>query len=131
MNSTTQITVGQEAVISHVGSWNTHYAFGYTVSKVTASGQVVVVRDGKERRFNKDGREMGTSSSYPDHINFNVAEIRASEDKRGREATAAAAINAVKVSESVKGTWGKESMEAKIADLEALLAAAKAAVAAI
>ncbi len=125
------VTIGQEAVISHVGSWSTHYAFGYTVSKVTASGQVVVVRDGKERRFNKDGREMGTSSSYPDRINFNVEEIRAAEAKRAREATAASAINAVKVQESVKATWGKESMVSKIAELEALLAAAKAAVEAI
>jgi ABC-type transport system substrate-binding protein len=133
MNSTTQIAVGQEAVISHSGSWSVHYYFGYKVTKVTPSGQVVVQHesDGYERRFDAKGREMGKSSNYPDSIHFNVVELRAAEDKRGREATAAAAINAVKVEETVRGTWGKESMEVRIANLEALLAAAKAAVAAI
>ena len=126
-----QITVGQEAVIGRTGSRSTHYHFDYKVTKVTPSGQVVVQRgsDGYERRFDAKGREIGRGN-YPDTLHFNVTEIRAIEDKKARQNAAASAILAVKV-ENCKGTYSKETMEEQIAQLEALLVAAKAAVASI
>lgn len=125
------VKIGQEAAVAHCGSWNTHYTFGYVVSKVTPTGQVTIKRtaDGYERKFDKNGYEMGTSSSKyrRDTVHFNVEELKIAEQTKKRAAQAAGAIMAVRVEES-RGTYSKEALMAQIAELEEKLAAARAAV---
>lgn len=123
--------IGQEAAVAHCGFWDTHYTFGYVVSKVTPTGLVTIKRtsDGYERKFDKDGREMGTySSKYNrDVVRFDVEELKAYVAKVHRAQNAAEAIRSVCVKES-RGTYGKESLLAQIAELEEKLSAARAAV---
>lgn len=125
------ITIGQEAAVAHCGSWNTHYTFGYVVSKVTPTGQVTIKRtsDGYERKFDKNGYETGTSASKyrRDTVCFNVEELKIAEQAKIRAARAAGAIMAVRVEES-RGTYGKEALLEQIAELEEKLAKARAAV---
>ena len=125
------ITIGQEAAVCHMGSWAHHYYFGYVVAKVTPTGQVTIKRncDGYERKFDKNGREMGTSMSKwnRDTVCFNVEELRQSEQAKKRAERAAEAIKNVCVIDS-RGTYGKEALLEQIAELEEKLAAARAAV---
>lgn len=133
-----QIAVGQEVAIQN-GYGRGHVNFGFTVAKVTRSGQVVidVSRDGikRERRFDADGYEMGashlSSSKYNrDRLVVDVAAAREQAARDERSAKAAGLLNEAKA-EHVRDTWGKDSMLKIVADLEAKLAAARAAVEAI
>ena len=133
--NTPRTTVGAEAAISRLSSYATIYQFGYTVTKVTPSGQVVVKRasDGLERRFDAQGYEMGSSASRyrRECIHFNVAEIRAAEAARLGANAAAQALNAVRLERPVQGTWGKKSLQETAAELRALLSQAEALIEAL
>lgn len=132
------VVVGQEVGIRS-GYGHGRVSFGYTVAKVTASGQVVVTRTepstipglNRERRFNADGYEMksGASTYHRDSLVTDVAAAR--ERARVEQAcnTAANAISAVRI--DARGTYGKEGLLEQVAKLETLLAAARAAVEAI
>lgn len=124
-----QITIGQEVVIAHHGSFTTHYNFGYTVAKVTPSGQVVVKRtsDGQERRFDKHLREMGVASYRGDTLYTDVAEIRARVAKKDLAHAASDAIKAVRV-DDCKPTYGLDYMQEQVEKLQALVDAARTAV---
>ena len=53
------IKVGQAAAIRRRGE----HVFGYTVTKVTPTGQVTITgSNGGTRRFNRNGREIGGST---------------------------------------------------------------------
>ena len=123
--------IGQEAAVAHCGSWNIHYTFGYVVAKVTPTGQVTIKRttDGYERKFDKNGCEMGRSASVylRDTVCFNVEELKASVSEKNRTNLAAEAIRNVRIEDS-RGTYGKECLLSQIAELEEKLAAARAAV---
>ena len=127
--NTKSLTVGQEVAILDYNTW----FFGYRVTKVTPSGQVIVKRDGSdayERRFDKRGYEMGGSKFRPASLSADVDTIRNSEDKLKRANKAATAIMAVKVDRCL-GTYSVEGMNEQLVQLQKLLDEAKAAVAAI
>ena len=106
------------------------YRFG-NVTRITPSGQVVVLADnGDEVKFNKRGASLSSSRYWKSsHINVNVEKIQDFMQRRENSAAAAKAINAVRTPE-FHATNCKDHMLAKIEELEKLLAAAKAAVAA-
>lgn len=128
---TIQAQVGQPAAIQHCGSWTSTFQTGYTVTKVTPSGQVVVTRDsdGYQRRFSADGREMGKSYSK-DWLRLDVAAVERELAGRAAARDASDAINALTSEDNrCKPTYSARYMQERIAIMEAQLAAAKAAVA--
>ncbi len=131
MSSNKQIAVGQAvAVQSGYGYSN---SFGWTVAKVTPKGQVVLKRDsdGYEMRFDADGYEMSKHAGRYHRARL-ITDIDAAKESNRREQAqrdAAAAINAVRG--EARSTYGKESMLEIVAQLEAAVAAARAAVDAI
>lgn len=124
----TEFQVGQEVAIVD----GRHTQFGYEVSKVTPSGQVLVVRksDGYVRRFNKNRREIGKFASFYTRLHADAEALRTVIDRRTRADQAAAAIMAVRVDRSL-GTYGVSGLQEQLAELEQLLETAKAAVQAI
>jgi len=123
--------IGQKVAIqSNIG-----YQFGYSISKVTPKGtKITVVResDGYERIFDKDGVEKNTMSSYYHRdrlVDYNKARVNA--DRSISKKKAARAFGEMMVVEKVRHTWGKESMENKVKEMEELLAKFKEAVEAI
>lgn len=123
-----QVQVGQEAAIVD----GTHVQFGYTVVKVTPTGQVTVRRnDGYERRFNSDSREINAlyhSKYRKPVVRFDVEALRQNELRDKKRQEAAEAINAIVPNDRARATWSKDSMLAHIAEIEALLQKAKALV---
>jgi hypothetical protein len=90
------ISIGQEAAVVHSGSWIDTVYFGYAVTKVTPTGQVTVTsQDGRTRRFDKKGYEMGTSSSQfrRDMVRFDIDVLQEQEDRKKRAFYAAQVIN--------------------------------------
>lgn len=136
MDDANQIQVGQEALVVSYRNWGgVDRDFGWTVKRVTPSGQVVVGKEGQtDRRFDARLREIGKSGSLwavaPD-LCLNVAEHRAVADKERLAAEAASAINAVRCEEPAKRTWPTESLRREVKRLRALLDAADAAVKAL
>lgn len=125
-----QATVGAPAAVQYNGSWgHIRYQLGYTVTKVTPSGQVTITRDsdGYERKFNAKGHEMN-KLSCGDTLRLDVEAVQAEMNRVSRYRAAADALNNVRLGEQVKYTWGADSMRNRIAELEALLAKAKEAV---
>jgi hypothetical protein len=106
------ISIGQEAAVIHSGSWIDTVYFGYTVTKVTPTGQVTVTRqDGHTRRFAKDGYEMGTSVSRfrRDMVRFDVDVLQEQEDRKKRAFYAAQVINDI-VPLRVTRQYSKDAM---------------------
>lgn len=128
----TNAKVGQEvAVQSRYNSDS--FMFGWTVAKITPTGQVVAKRtaDGYEMRFDKDGYRMETSSSRYrcerlitdfDSVHETVRVAKAKSD-------AAQAVNAVKGNAARFND--KESLRRQIQELAVALEAARVAVEAI
>ena len=116
--------------------------FGYTVSRVTPSGRFEATKAGRVNAFtgqpevlyfNAQGYELdgslnGTIKRYGSEADLDCAkwERRLLGEKLARNARDA--LNAVKLAEPARDTWGKESMVNKLAELENLLALARAAV---
>lgn len=130
------LTVGQEVVVCRSGSWETHYAFGYRVTKVTPSGQFTIQLDcegmqaSRVRRFNKDGDELGEGKSEwrSTWIDTDVAGIRARIDSKAATRAAAEKLQAVDP-KPVGKQWGKTYLMLRAAELRAALDAADAAIA--
>ena len=129
---TNKPAIGDQVAICRYASFGpSTYDFGYTISRITPSGQMVVKRaDGYERKFDKHGEEMSGSSYNRPYLRHNVAELELEVAALNRSKTAVQAILAVKVSES-RATWGKGSLAKQITELQVLLDAARAAVEAI
>jgi hypothetical protein len=100
------ISIGQEAVVVHQGTWDDtiHYCFGYVVTKVSPTDQVTITHtDGHERQFGKDGYEIGISStpSSPsswlrrDTVRFDITELRGLATRAKRASLAAQMINSI------------------------------------
>lgn len=138
MANTNQTAVaGQEVAIQSGYGRGTVY-FGYKIARVTPKGQVVIeipamgTIAARERRFDADGYEMGSSAGKfnRDRLVFDVAAARANAEREKRSALAAGLLNDINA-DRVRSTYSKESMLKVVADLEAQLAAARAAVEAI
>jgi hypothetical protein len=115
------ISIGQEAAVIHSGSWSNTVYFGYTVTKVTPTGQVTLTRqDGHTRRFDKKGYEMGTSDSRfrRDMIRFDVDELREQESNKKRATDAAQAINDIDKPYNMNHNCSKEVMYAELDALQ-------------
>jgi hypothetical protein len=115
------ISIGQEAVVVHHGRWDSKVQFGYTVTKVTPTGQVTITnQDGRTRRFNKKGFEMGTpSSSYNrDMVRFDIDELQEQESRKDRAIAAAQAINFIDKPNNVTRYYSKEVMYAELDALQ-------------
>lgn len=70
--------IGQEVVVIGRTYGKTHRIFGYRVKRVTPSGQIVVERNGDERRFCKAGKQLPRATTFRSNswIEYNVAEQR-------------------------------------------------------
>ena len=134
MTSTTTLTVGQEVGIRSGGYRAVQ--FGYTVTKITKTGQVTVsipTQDGGVhlRRFDADGKEMGTGLSRWHRAEL-VTDLDAAREQERQHKARVDAARAIEAVRAECGTgYSKESMQQLITKLEAKLAAAKAAVDAI
>lgn len=129
-----QVSVGQAVAVQ--SSYANHsYNFDYAVVKVTPKGQVVVKRgsDGYEMRFDADGYEMSKfASKYRrSRLVVDVEAARKAEAAKAARRNAAALLNAVAVGHQVTEHYGPEDMAKVLADLEAKIAAARAAVEAL
>jgi hypothetical protein len=114
------ISIGQEAAVVQLHRWATHTVhFGYTVTKVTPTGQVTITsQDGHKHRFDKNGYEMGAPSSYSRKmIRFDVGVLREQESRKKRAIDAAQAMNDIDKPNNVTHHYSKEVM---YADLDAL-----------
>jgi hypothetical protein len=106
------ISIGQEAAVVHFGTWSNTVYVGYTVTKVTPTGQVTLTRqDGHTRRFDKTGYEMGTSDSRfrRDMIRFDIDELQEQESSKKRAIDAAHTINDI-VPIKVTRHYSKDAM---------------------
>jgi hypothetical protein len=115
------ISIGQEAAVVHSGRWDSIVQFGYTVTKVTPTGQVTVTRqDGYTRRFDKKGYEMGTSSSSYDRdiVRFDIGVLQEQESRKKRAIAAAQAINYIDKPNNVNHHYSKEVMYAELDALQ-------------
>lgn len=139
MNTFTKPTVGQEIAYSaYTGGYEPRYSFGWIVTKVTPSGRFTAQRGDDAtyaRHFNTQGYEVkslvsGTLRTCGGAARTDVTELKARAAQRDQARAAAAAILAVKVTEC-RHTYGKDYMLEQVAQLEALVAAARAAVEAI
>lgn len=115
--------VGQEVVVVHNTHYGSHYAYGYTVNRVTPTGQVVVKRDtdGLERRFDKRGREMGRpgwNSNY--WLEADVEACKGRDARKMRTVQACEALKLVRV-DQCQPTYSKEHLLEEVARLQALL----------
>ena len=108
--------------------------FGFTVYKVTPSGQVVVRSEGptaREIRFDKDGYEMSKFASRYRRGQLIVDVANARERERKAEATRKA-VDSVNAVRGDAGRYNdKESLQTQVVKLSELLDAARAAVEAI
>ena len=134
------LTVGQEVVVCRNGSWETHYTFGWRVTKVTPSGQVVVtwtdsagVSPSRDRRFSKDGDEMGEGKSEwrGVWIDTDVAGIRDQIATKDARRNAAQLLHGVTTYDQIGRGASKEFLLATAAKMRAALDAADAAIAAL
>lgn len=137
MNTFTKPTVGQEIAYSgYTSGYESQYSFGWIVTKVTPSGRFTAQRGDDAtyaRHFNAKGYETTTTGAVKDWggaARTDVDELKAYLAQRNRARAAAGAILAVKVNKS-HHTYGKDFMLEQVAQLEALVAAARAAVEAI
>lgn len=131
-NTKPRPVVGQEVVVARMGSWDMHYDFGYVVTKVTPSGQVVVKHPEitAECRFNADHREVGVDRYRAAELRLDVQELQEREARQKRSIDAVNLIHAVRT--TVQGRKPcKTLLQEEIQELEEKLAAAKAAVEAI
>lgn len=129
------IQVGQEVAVIPWSNHGIRYQFGYTVKKVTPSGQIVVSwninGEEREKRFDANGDEMGASSKWTRaRLEPNAQKARDYMAEQTRRAKAVDAILAVRVSDCRSG-YSKDGMQKLIVELEEKLAAAKSAVEAI
>lgn len=121
------------------------YSFGWTVERLTPTGKGVAVRavsgsSGNEvqrKAFQNQGYETeggnpnGKVASYGGTFHTDVAACQAVMDQFRRRQAAAEALNKVKLDSTAWHSWHKDSMLSEVAKLEALVAAARAAVEAI
>lgn len=129
-------TVGQEVVFLPYTSYEHRPQFGWKVTRVSPSGKMEVTAPHNPAvvlYFNAQGYEVqgnmnGKLKSYGSTVNTDVDGWKARTAFRQRAETAAQAVNAVKVTEAVRGSWGKEHMLRELEKLEAALAIARAAV---
>ncbi len=129
-------TVGQKVYVAYSSTWDTRYTIGEVI-KVTPSGMVDVMSQGggSTKRFNQQGSEYGVKFARTtlDTIPFDERTALIAQDQRAK--FAAAAINAVRLTAETggeaKASWGKESLEILVQNLQEKLNAAKAAVEAI
>lgn len=149
------VKVGQELAFedgsSMRSSWGpARYTFGWIVERVTPTGKGVAVRkiprlNGTEevhkRGFQHQGYETqdnekgpnpnGAVRKYGGRFYQDVEGLRAQMERQARRRKASDALNEVKLPSHARDTWSKESLQQSVADLEVLLATARAAVEAI
>lgn len=121
------IKVGQEAAMRS----RSEYVFGYTVTKVTPTGQVTIEHTGtgSARRFNKNGREIGGSTySWVTLVTGDAAieEAKREEARRVASSKVATLIRAC-TPPSFSTNAGTAELQLIISDLDAKLNAAKIA----
>jgi hypothetical protein len=136
------VTVGQRVVWVDYGTgrYEARPSFNWTVTRVTPSGKFeltadhntpasLVVRAFNAQGFQLEGGLTGRVAKYSNvRICTDVAEWEAIAAKRVRAQVAAEAVNAVKLPEPARYTGGKDGLQRQVAELEALLALARAAV---
>lgn len=149
------VKVGQELAFedgsSMRSSWGpARYTFGWIVERVTPTGKGVAVRkiprlNGTEevhkRGFQHQGYETqdnekgpnpnGAVRNYGGRFYQDVEGLRAQMERQARSRKASEALNEVKLGNPARDTWSKDSMLEEVTRLEALVAAARAAVEAI
>lgn len=105
---TKNVTVGQQVGIRSYGSYESQVDLGWTVTRVTPSGQVVVTKTVNypapgtlsTRRFDKRLREIGRSSSWRSapELELNLETVARQQVSRHSKIEAIKAISAVQES---------------------------------
>jgi hypothetical protein len=81
------ISIGQEAVVVIWDKWDYTINFGYNVTKITPTGQVIVTnKEGDTRRFNKHGYELGKKLHWEDRnmVHFDIDVLRKQDSIKKR-----------------------------------------------
>jgi hypothetical protein len=81
------ISIGQEAAVIIWGTWDYTINFGYTVTKITSTGQITVTnKEGDTRRFNKHGYELGKTMKWYDRnmVQFDIDMLRKQDSIKKR-----------------------------------------------
>jgi hypothetical protein len=121
--------IGQEVVVCKSGNFETHYYFGYVVTKISPKGNITIAqKDNPEhtRIFNVRGEERSTIYSKYDRpwIELDVQRIREVIAQRRRTTDAIAAVSKIRA-DDISRRWNKEHLQEEIARLEQLLDEAK------
>jgi hypothetical protein len=117
----TMISIGQEVAVVQLHRLATHTVhFGYTVTKVTPTGQITITsQDGHKHRFDKNGYEMGAPSSYSRKmIRFDVDALQEQEYHKKRAIDEAQAINDIDKPNNVNHHYSKEVIYAELDALQ-------------
>jgi len=137
------IIVGQPLVfLPPTGGYDDRPSFGWHVTKVSPTGKFELTSDtGKDfttggplvRYFNNQGYQVednmnGRVMSYGGRVSVDVEGWVRKVADDGRARHAADALNNVKLAQAARGTWGKESLQTRLSELENLMALARAAV---
>lgn len=138
------VTVGTvfARVSRGTGRYEPTVNFDYTVTRVTPSGRFEATQPGRLNPltgqpevlyFNAQGYELegslnGTVKRYGSEADLDCAKWEARLLNAALARNARDALNNVKLAEPARDTWGKESMVSKLAELENLMALARAAV---
>ena len=123
MNS---IKVGQEAAIYRRGE----HVFGYTVTKVTPTGQVTIAGPcGDTRRFNRNGREIGGSTYSWMRLITDTADIEAAKQQEARRVANSNVATLIRACTppAFNSNANTDELQLIILDIEAKLNAAKLA----
>lgn len=131
--------VGQPVATYRPGSWGEGtYSTGYVVVKVTPKGQIVIRREVKEgviptqdRRFDKDGVEMGKSSYSSSHTRLvSVEEATQAIELRAKRNAVIKAFDQIghKAAQHSNVSMGdRETYLTMVAELEVMVADARKA----
>lgn len=142
---TKNVTVGQQVGIRSYGSYESQVDLGWTVTRVTPSGQVVVTKTVNypapgtlsTRRFDKDLREIGQSRSWRSapQLELDLDEVARQQVSRHSKIEAVKTISAVQESFAGMGQlrhlWSKANFVAVQETLERLVAESRKAIDAI
>ena len=124
-----QITpeVGREVAIREGRSY-IHYVTGWFITRITASGQVVVRRGDRERKFNHEGKEMRTlANSFPDgRLVTDIEWVREYQaNKEARSASQKLIYELSKLAADTRGSWDRDTLLGHLEQLEQLLKGAR------
>jgi hypothetical protein len=120
------VSIGQEAAVEICGACKFTFIYGYTVTKISPTGQITITnKDGDTRRFNKQGYELGKTLKWYDRnmVRFDIDAVHKQEFYMDRAIAAAQAINDINMinkPHKITRYYCKETMHAELDAIQRL-----------